>query len=153
MYTGWWIEYQLYSLWKYYEWQIPPYYLPSPVPQMTPIFGRSFIFSFKYFALSEIWSKLILSLFEGDSAFPKFSLGSTTLHKTKSILHSNFHRTSNYIYMYIYVWHSSLANLSIFWQEQSSAIADPFSDMVVIWSIPRLNLQVETPKLFGISVK
>ena len=50
-------------------------------------------------------------------------------------------------------WHSSLANLSIFWQEQSSAIADPFSDMVVIWSIPRLNLQVETPKLFGISVK
>ena len=152
MYTRWSIEYQFIckNLWNYYERQIPPILsLPSPVPQMTPIFGRSFIFSFKYFALSEIWSKLILSLFEGDSAFPKFSLCSTTLHKTKSILHSNFHRTSNYIY----VWHSSLANLSIFWQEQSSAIAGPFSDMVVIWSIPRLNLQVETPKLFGISVK
>ena len=151
MYTRWWIEYQLYSLWKYYERRIPPYYLPSPVPQITPIFGRSLIFSFKYFALSEIRSKLILSLFKGDSAFPKCSLGSTTLHK-KSIPYSNSYRTSNN-YVYICVWHSSLANLSIFWQEQSSAIADPFSDMVVIWPIPRLNLQVETPKLFSISVK
>ena len=154
MYTRWWIEYQLYSLWKYYERRIPPYYLPSPVPQITPIFGRSLIFSFKYFALSEIRSKLILSLFKGDSAFPKFSLGSTTLHKTKIYTVFKFLQDLKYyIYVYIHVWHSSLANLSIFWQEQSSAIADPFSDMVLIWSIPRLNVQVETPKLFVISVK